>query len=142
MIAPLEIAYNSGIDRCVGFTDVRMLSFCIGVGWKLNVLGSPAHYGEGDAVAYEVEVSAAALEDMRRMWGLSEHPYVEINALEPGELSVHDAARRLALENPELQKIAAQPESMTEANEPATSKVDQYYASFGPLDNSGVRRVY
>lgn len=143
MIAPLEIAYRAGIDRCVGFTDVRMLSFCIGVGWKLNVLGAPAHYGEGDAVAYEVEVSAAALEDMRRMWGLSEHPYVEINALEPGERSVHEAARRLALENPELQKIVAQPEpTADEVNEVATSKADEYYARFEPLDNSSVRRIY
>src|SRR3546814_1037025 len=32
MIAPLELAYEAGIDRCVGFTDVRMLSFCYGVG--------------------------------------------------------------------------------------------------------------
>ena len=101
MIAPLEFAYESGITRCVGFTDVRMLSFCYGVGWKLNLLGSAVNYGQGDAVAYEVEVSRNALSDIRNMWGLPVPAYVAIAALGPGEASVHVTAERLCRERPD-----------------------------------------
>lgn len=124
MIAPLEIALRMGIDRCVGFTDVRMLDFCYGVGWKLTLLGAPIHYGEGDAVAYEVEVSEAALGSMRRMWGLPEPAYVEIAALRAGEADVHAAAARHVLENPALARIAARI-----GDEPEDSAAD-YYAPF------------
>jgi acyl homoserine lactone synthase len=132
MIAPLEIALQAGIDRCVGFTDVRMLSFCYGVGWKMTLLGSPVNYGEGDAVAYEVEVSHAALADMRRMWGLPEPAFVEINELLPGDGDVHRAADRLMLQAPELRKLAADPEAPALAPPPvdAASRAESYYAVF------------
>jgi len=142
MIAPLEIALQSGIDRCVGFTDVRMLSFCYGVGWKLKLLGSAVPYEEGDAVAYELEVSETALAEMRRMWGLPQPAFVEINELQPGEMTVHDASLRLLGECPELQKLAAGPEPKpVDADSPRRSKPDDYYETFETLDNSPVRRV-
>jgi acyl homoserine lactone synthase len=110
MLAPLELAYAAGMDRCVGFTDVRMLSFCYGVGWKLNLLGAAAHYGEGDAVAYEVEVSHDAILKMRQMWGLPDPSYVEINELGPDENSVHQAASHLVRKNPAWRDLQAQVE--------------------------------
>jgi len=128
MIAPLELALKAGMDRCVGFTDVRMLDFCYGVGWKLSLLGAPIHYGEGDAVAYEVEVSEAALADMRRTWGLPQPAFVEIASLAPGDADVHAAAARLLFENPALARLAAR-----SGDEPEFSGAD-YYASF---QNSG-----
>ncbi|WP_313804312.1 acyl-homoserine-lactone synthase [Sphingobium sp.] len=131
MIAPLELAHEAGIDRCVGFTDVRMLSFCYGVGWKLTLLGSAMDYGQGEAVAYEVDVSKAALTEMRQMWGLPKPSHITIADLLPGEKSVHCAAARLALENPELQKIAAQPEIGSVTHPPATTGADVYYGRFG-----------
>jgi acyl homoserine lactone synthase len=131
MIAPLEIAYQAGMNRCVGFTDVRMLNFCYGVGWKLSLLGSPVHYGEGDAVAYEVEVSRSALADMRNMWGLPEPAYVEISELGPGESTVHDAAQRLVLTHPELSKITASPiDGVDNSRSAMASKAEKYYSSF------------
>lgn len=131
MIAPLELAYDAGIDRCVGFTDVRMLSFCYGVGWKLKLLGPAIHYGQGDAVAYEVEVSRAALDKMRQMWGLPQPSHVTIASLEEEDESVHGAAVRLAQENSELQKIAAQPEPGADARPAADAQPDEYYGKFG-----------
>lgn len=128
MIAPLELALRAGMDRCVGFTDVRMLDFCYGVGWKLTLLGAPIHYGEGDAVAYEVEVSEAALADMRRTWGLPQPAFIEVDALRPDEANVHEAAARHVRENPALGRIAARM-----GDEPEASGAD-YYASF---QNSG-----
>lgn len=131
MIAPLELAHEAGIDRCVGFTDVRMLSFCYGVGWKLTLLGSAMDYGQGEAVAYEVEVSRAALDDMRQMWGLPRPSHVWIDSLMPGEQSVHCAADRLARDNPDLQKIAAQPEIPAVPGQPAVGQASNYYGGFG-----------
>jgi acyl homoserine lactone synthase len=133
MIAPLELAHAAGIDRCVGFTDVRMLSFCYGVGWKLTLLGSPMDYGQGEAVAYEVEVSQAALADMRQMWGLPKPSHVTIDKLLAGEPDVHAAAARLTEQSPDLQKIAAQPEAQA-LPVPAplpTEEATEYYNSFG-----------
>lgn len=131
MIAPLELAYEAGIDRCVGFTDIRMLSFCYGVGWKLTLLGSAMDYGQGEAVAYEVEVSRAALDGMRQMWGLPQPSHVTIAKLLPGDATVHCAAARLAQVNPELQKIAAQPELCDVGKPSADMRTDAYYGKFG-----------
>lgn len=129
MIAPLELAYAAGIDRCVGFTDVRMLSFCYGVGWKMSLLGEPAHYGEGDAVAYEVDVSRASLDDMRQMWGLPQPSFIEIEALAAGEATVHDAGAHRVNETPELEKITA-PVDAVRAAPPLSASADHYYDAF------------
>ena len=99
MLAPLEIALESGIDRYVGFTDVRMLSLYYHVGWKLNLLGDPMPYGEGDGVAYEAEVSSRVVGDIRRTWGIPAPAALYIQQLEPG-LSVHQQAARAIEENP------------------------------------------
>lgn len=131
MIAPLELAYEAGIDRCVGFTDIRMLSFCYGVGWRLTLLGSAMDYGQGEAVAYEVEVSRAALDEMRQMWGLPRPSHITVTSLLPGEENVHFAAARLTRENAELQKIAAQPELCAAGMPPADLKAEAYYGKFG-----------
>lgn len=131
MIAPLELALEAGIDRCVGFTDVRMLSFCYGVGWKLTLLGSAMDYGQGEAVAYEVEVSQAALDEMRQMWGLPRPSHVTVDDLLPGEENAHVAAARMARDNPELQKIAAQPEIGSSAQPSAAARANDYYGGFG-----------
>ncbi len=142
MIAPLEIALNAGVDRCVGFTDVRMLSFCYGVGWKLKLLGPAVPYDEGDAVAYELEVSETALEKMRKMWGLPQPSFIEIHELRPGENSVHDAANRIMCTRPDLKKLASQPEAApTPIAEAPSKRPAEYYGSFSTLDNSPVRRV-
>lgn len=135
MIAPLEIALHAGIDRCVGFTDVRMLDFCYGVGWKLTLLGAPMNYGEGDAVAYELDVSQSSLDDMRRMWGLPEPAFVTVHALRPGEANVHEAAARLANENPALLRIAARAAVDKPQSEPVEATgAERYYSTF---QNSG-----
>lgn len=100
MIAPLEIALEAGIDRYVGFTDVRMLSLYYHVGWKLNLLGDPQPYGEGDGVAYEAEVSAAVVADIRRAWGTPAPAAVHLAALEDG-LTVHEQAVQIIAQQPE-----------------------------------------
>lgn len=137
MIAPLELAYEAGIDRCVGFTDVRMLSFCYGVGWKLTLLGSAMHYGQGDAVAYEVEVSQAALAEMRQMWGLPKPSHVTIAQLLPGERDVHHAAEQLTGQHAELQKIAAQPEPDATIAAASGDRPQRYYETFSTTESSG-----
>ena len=142
MIAPLEIALQSGIDRCVGFTDVRMLSFCYGVGWNLELLGTPVPYDEGEAVAYEIEVSEANLARMRKMWGLPQPSYIDIQALGAGDATVHDAASRLLDVRPELGKFAPQPEEdVTPISAARSERPKEYYDSFATLDNSPVRKV-
>lgn len=99
MLAPLEIAHAAGIDRFVGFTDVRILSFYNHIGWKLNLLGSAMPYGEGDGVAYEAEVSSRVINEMRQTWGLPAPSYMHVETLPEGA-SVHEIATQLAHEDP------------------------------------------
>lgn len=139
MIAPLELAYEAGVERCVGFTDVRMLSFCYGVGWKLTLLGSPMHYGQGEAVAYEVEVSRSAIGEMRQMWGLPMPSHATIASLLSTEGDVHQAAERLTREIPELEKIAAQPE-VGQDRAAVGVKADRYYREFEANGSSAGRQ--
>lgn len=139
MIAPLELAYEAGVERCVGFTDVRMLSFCYGVGWKLTLLGSPMHYGQGEAVAYEVEVSRSAIGEMRQMWGLPLPSHATIARLLPTESDVHQAGERLTREIPELEKIAAQPEAGQDGTS-VGAKADRYYREFQENGSSAGRK--
>jgi len=106
MLAPLEIALEAGVNRYVGFTDVRMLSLYYHVGWKLNLLGDPMPYGEGDGVAYEAEVSSAVVEDIRRTWGIPAPAALYIQQLEPG-LTVHQQAARAIEKDPARAQLIA-----------------------------------
>lgn len=95
MAAPFEIMHARGLNRLVAFTDTRMFTFVVNMGWKFRILGDAIEYGEGAGFALEVDVNDELIASMREMWGLPGPGYVEVKALEPGE-TVHDAALRLA----------------------------------------------
>lgn len=101
MTAPFEVMLAKGMNRLVGFTDVRMFNFLVNMGWNLKVLGDSVNYGQegedghGAGFAFEIEVNEEAVAAMRAKWDLPEPAYVYVDHLEPGE-SVHDAARRIA----------------------------------------------
>ncbi|MET0362227.1 MAG: acyl-homoserine-lactone synthase [Sphingobium sp.] len=99
MVAPLEIALEAGIDRYVGFTDVRLLGVYYHFGWKLDLLGDPMPYGEGDGVAYAAEVSSSIVRSIRQTWGLPAPAYVQVKGLD-GATTVHAAARAIAGDDP------------------------------------------
>lgn len=104
MLSPLEIALKAGIDRYIGFTDIRMLPLYSHVGWKLNYLGEAMPYGEGDGVAYEAEVSSEVVRNIRQAWGLPEPAYVEIDDL-GSAATVQDAAARIAESDPKRAEL-------------------------------------
>src|SRR5215218_7927406 len=99
MISPLEIALAAGIDRYIGFTDIRMLALYSHIGWKLTFLGDAMPYGEGDGVAYEAEVSQEVVSNIRQTWGLPAPAYVQLDGLE-GAADVHEAGARIAGQDP------------------------------------------
>lgn len=101
MTAPFEVMQAQGMDRLVGFTDVRMFNFLVNMGWKLRILGDSVSYGEegedghGAGFAFEIEVNEHTVAEMRAKWDLPDPAYVYIQDLLPGE-TVHDAALRVA----------------------------------------------
>ncbi len=99
MIAPLEMALEAGIDRYVGFTDVRLLGLYYHIGWKLDLLGDPMPYGEGDGVAYEAQVSSSIVHDIRQTWGLPAPAYIDLKSLE-GAATVHEAVEEIVRGDP------------------------------------------
>lgn len=108
MLAPLDLALAHGIDRYVGFTDVRTLGIFYHFGWKMTLLGDPQPYGEGDGVVFEAEVSRRIVEGIRTMWGLPEPSFVRIDDL-GAHADVHEAAAALAAADPLLRQLAAPP---------------------------------
>lgn len=99
MISPLEIALAAGVDRYIGFTDIRMLALYSHIGWKLTFLGDAMPYGEGDGVAYEAEVSQEVVCNIRQTWGLPAPAYVQLEGLD-GAADVHEAGAKIAGQDP------------------------------------------
>jgi acyl homoserine lactone synthase len=95
MTAPFEIMHSRGMDRLVAFTDTRMFTFVVNMGWQFRILGDAVQYGQGAGFALEVDVTDELIGSMRDMWGLPGPGYVYVDHLEPGE-TVHIAAMRLA----------------------------------------------
>jgi N-acyl-L-homoserine lactone synthetase len=108
MISPLEIALAAGIDRYIGFTDIRMLSLYSQFGWKLNMLGDPMPYGEGDGVAYEAEVSQDVVNTIRQTWGLPDPAYIRLNDL-GGAADVHEVEATISAEDPKRSQLLPPP---------------------------------
>jgi len=97
MTGPFDVMLAQGMNRLVGFTDIRMFNFLVNMGWKLKVLGDSTAYGEGAGFAFEIDVTHEAVAAMRAQWALPDPAYVYVESLEAGE-SVHDAALRQAHE--------------------------------------------
>jgi acyl homoserine lactone synthase len=108
MLAPLELALRHGVDRFVGFTDVRTLGIFYHFGWKMTLLGDPQPYGEGDGVVFEAEVSQQVVDAIRTMWGLPRPSFLEISDL-GGRPDVHHVAAEMAEADPLLKQLAAPP---------------------------------
>lgn len=108
MISPLEMALEAGIDRYIGFTDVKMLSLYAHIGWKLTMLGDAMPYGEGDGVAYEAEVSQEVVRNIRQTWGLPTPAFMKIDGLGTAA-TVHDAAIAIAGDDPKRLELTAPP---------------------------------
>ncbi|CAN5363116.1 hypothetical protein BH10PSE13_BH10PSE13_02630 [soil metagenome] len=106
MIAPLEMALDAGIDRYVGFTDVRLLGLYYHIGWKIDLLGDPMPYGEGDGVAYQAEVSSSVVRDIRQTWGLPAPACIELTSLD-GAATVHAAAQAMVRDDPARAQLMA-----------------------------------
>lgn len=69
-IASVELALSRGLRRFIGMCDTHFLPGMRRTGWRIKHLGLPARYDEGEAFAFEVEVSADALADARSQLGL------------------------------------------------------------------------
>ena len=106
MLAPLEVAYEQGVDRLVGFSDVRMLTFFLNIGWRLTVLGEAVHYGEGDGFAYDVEVSTDAIVTMRDKWSLPNPSYIFFDRANTSGIGPFEFERELMMQNPELANLS------------------------------------
>lgn len=71
-LAMLEHALFEGCGRIVGFMDVSGMPHLDSTGWRYRYLGLPAPYAEGTAIAFEVEVSNAAVAHKREVWAFGD----------------------------------------------------------------------
>src|SRR3546814_20360342 len=55
ILTTFEVALAHGADRCVGFSDLRVLPFFDTLSMGMELLGEPIAYGGGDGVAYQID---------------------------------------------------------------------------------------
>jgi acyl-homoserine lactone synthase len=84
-IASLELGLSRGLKRFIGMCDVHFIPGMRRTGWRIKHLGLPARYPEGEAFAFEVEVSQEALSDARDVLGVHGQTSVELPITRDGE---------------------------------------------------------
>jgi N-acyl-L-homoserine lactone synthetase len=109
-LATVEAACAMEVTRLVGMTDVYLLPQTLAAGWEVRVLGLPARYAEGEAIAVEVDSSEAGLVAMQERLAIrrsavmhleTAHPLSELGPVEAealfGVIGVNARAGDLAL---------------------------------------------
>ncbi len=110
-LAILEKAVECGIRRIVGMSEVYLVATAMRSGWRLRVCGLPQSYGEGEAVAVEVEASPEAIEELKERLGLEQSVSLElvpthpITDLDPQEAEIFAKAVRGL--SPELHQLVS-----------------------------------
>jgi len=108
-LAPLEYALAHGVRWLIAFAEVRLVPLAMAMGWRIELLGEPTPFGEGVGIAFRIEVSEAAVRQIREEFGLPTPCFVEL-APHAGDLrDVHSRARDLALAVPGL--VASMPQA-------------------------------
>lgn len=100
ILTTFEVALAHGADRCIGFSDLRVLPFFDTMSMGMTLIGEPTAYGEGDGVAYEIALSRPKLDRIRRMWNLPAPAFIYLRPEEMGGLSPIERAQQIALTDP------------------------------------------
>lgn len=100
MLTPLEIAFAAGATSYIAFSEVRLLPLFINMGWRVKLLGDPISYGEGEGVAYQVEVSEDAIRSMRESYDLPSPCHIHLAPDVRDRRSVHERALEIAERSP------------------------------------------
>lgn len=126
MLAPLEVARAAGVNAFVGFSDVRVINFFLNIGWKLEFLGDAVPYGEGDGIAYKVEVSDEAIDHMRKMWGLPKPSYLYLQPEQLDGMNPLVYAAELAKSDSELAQLMPQQDTLATPRRQQAHHYDRY----------------
>jgi acyl homoserine lactone synthase len=124
MLTPLEIALAHGITSYIAFSEVRLLPLFINMGWRVKLLGDPVSYGEGEGVAYRVEVSEEAIREMREAYGLPSPTYIHLEPIPGDTRSVHERAREIADQSPGYAQLMPKPDDRPYVARPLVRGVD------------------
>ena len=128
MLTPLELAHANGITSYIAFSEVRLLPLFINMGWRVKLLGDPVSYGEGEGVAYQVEVSEDAIRQMRETYDLPAPCFIHLMPDANDRRSVHERALDIATARPVYASILPQPTDRPYvARASAVRAIDQSY---------------
>lgn len=100
MLTPLEVALAHGVTSYIAFSEVRLLPLFMNMGWRVTLLGDPVSYGEGEGVAYRVEVSEDAVREMREAYGLPSPAHICLDVIPGDTRTVHERALEIAEMSP------------------------------------------
>lgn len=109
MLTPLEIAHAHGATSYIAFSEVRLLPLFISMGWRVKLLGDPVSYGEGEGIAYQVEVSEDAIRSMREAYDLPAPCHIYLKPDAADQRSVHERALEIAEQAPSYASMLPRP---------------------------------
>lgn len=127
ILTTFEVAMAHGADRCIGFSDLRVLPFFDTMSLGMRLLGEPIAYGEGDGVAYEIDLTSEKLEQIRRIWNLPAPSYLYLKPEDLGALSPLERAQQIALMDPLQGQLLPRPATgVARKREKAAHHYDRY----------------
>jgi len=82
-LATVEAACAAGVRRLVGMTDTYLLPQTLSAGWRVRILGLPAAYPEGEAIAVEVDSSPEGLLAMQERLAIRRPTVMRLEPVHP-----------------------------------------------------------
>lgn len=127
ILTTFEVAMAHGADRCVGFSDLRVLPFFDSMSMGMRLLGEPTPYGEGDGVAYEIDLCEERLSRIRRVWNLPKPAHIYLRPEDLGDLTPIERAEQIALTDPlQAQLLPRKPTGVARKRLKAQHHYDRY----------------
>lgn len=99
VLAPLELAHARGGTSIVAFSEVRLLPLAMTMGWRIELLGDPTPYGEGEGIAFRIEVSEEAIRRVRAEFDLPAPSFIHLLPDAADQRDVHQRALDVAAES-------------------------------------------
>lgn len=111
ILATFEVAFAQGANRCVGYSDLRVLPFFDMMSMGMRLISEPMPYGQGDGVAYEIDLSREKLETIRRFWNLPNPAYIHLKPEDLHGKTPLERAQEIALIDPQRALLMPRPET-------------------------------
>lgn len=115
-----EFAVSRHIDKYAGIADTRIVPKMVDLGWRVDPIGLPTHYGEGIAYAFLSPVDPANIERLRKRINRFDPIMIEMPrglSAEDGKLARKVVEQAMDLKSDQVERAQAQLREMIGADQ-------------------------